>query len=180
MSGHGAEVTATFDTVLKKGRNIVKGEMALESPALWWPNGQGTQPLYLLETRLEDIARGMMLDDRKTRFGIRELRWEQVEGAPADFIIPFKLLVNGRPVRTMGSNLIPPDLLFGRIMERGPRLLELAKRAGMSMLRLWGGGVVLPEDMYDLADEYGIMLSFECQWPTAFLKRTLYFYQTLT
>ena len=57
-----------------------------------------------------------------TRFGVRDVRWVHTEGAPADFISRYQLLINGRPVRTMGSNLIPPDLLFGRM---GPRTLRI-------------------------------------------------------
>jgi len=46
-------------------------------------------------------------------------------------------------------------------MERGPLLLHRAQEAGINTLRLWGGGVILPEELYDLADELGIMLSQE-------------------
>ena len=58
----------------------------------------------------------------------------------------------------MGSNLLPPDSLFGRMNARGLRLLELARAAGINCLRLWGGGVILSEAMYQRADELGIML----------------------
>ena len=86
---------------------------------------------------------------------------EQVEGAPADFINPYQLVINGRPVRMIGSNILPPDLIFGRLNERGPRLIQLAAAAGMNTLRVWGGGVFPSEAMLDLADEMGIMLSQE-------------------
>ena len=93
--------------------------------------------------------------------GVRDIRWEQVEGAPADFINPYQLVINGRPVRMIGSNTLPPDLLFGRMDERGPRLIQLAHQAGMNTLRVWGGGVFPSEAMLDLADELGLMLSQE-------------------
>jgi uncharacterized membrane protein len=70
-------------------------------------------------------------------------------------------MVNGRRIRMMGSDLVPPDLLFGRDGLYAPRLLHLAKDAGMNTLRLWGGGVILPRQFYDLADRLGIMLSQE-------------------
>ncbi len=149
--------SATVDVVLKKGANEVKAELPVDNPALWWPNGQGSQPLYVLRAELAG-AEGAMLDVRATRFGIREIRWEQCPGAPADFINPLKLVVNGRPVRQMGSNLVPPDILFGRMDQRGPALMEQAKFAGINCLRLWGGGVTLSAAMYDRADELGIML----------------------
>lgn len=161
IRGHGQDATSTIEATLKSGHNAIKADLVLDDPAPWWPNGQGDQPLYELEARLEDASTGQLLDERTTRFGVREVRWGQVEGAPLDFINPFKLVVNGRPVRMMGSNIIPPDLLFGRMNDRGPRLVQLAKNAGINTLRVWGGGVLLTEEMYDLADELGIMLSQE-------------------
>ena len=43
---------STVDAALKKGRNVVKAELPLDRPALWWPNGQGAQPLYTLRAEL--------------------------------------------------------------------------------------------------------------------------------
>jgi hypothetical protein len=135
----------SVDTVLKKGTNLIRADLTLDQPALWWPNGQGEQPLYEVEAVLTIPDEGGKLetrhaDRRVTRFGVREIRWEQCPGAPANFINPFRLVVNGRPVRQMGSNLIPPDLLFGRMDQRGLRLLELAHRADINCLRVWGWG----------------------------------------
>ena len=62
-----------------------------------------------------------------------------------------------------------PDLFFGRNAERATRLVQLAQAAGMNTLRIWGGGVTLPTQFYDQADELGIMLSQEFplanSWP---------------
>ena len=95
------------------------------------------------------------------RFGVRDLRWIHTEGAPADFVSRYQLLVNGRAVRTMGSNLLPADLLFGRMNERGLRLLRMAHAAGMNTIRLIGVGALMTEEMFELADELGIMISVE-------------------
>ena len=140
---------------------MIATDLWLDDPQLWWPNGQGDQPLYALEARLLDAADGALLAERATRFAIREIRWQQVDGAPADFINPYQLVVNGRPLRMLGSNILPPDLLFGRMNERGCRLIRQAAGAGMNSLRVWGGGVFPTDDMFNLADELGIMLSQE-------------------
>ena len=161
IEGQGATLDASSSAKLNQGANSLEVEIELPNPALWWPRGQGDQPLYRLEARLLDAASGDLHDQRSTRFGIREIRWEQVEGASADFINPYQLIINGRPVRMIGSNILPPDLLFGRMDERGPRLIRLAAAAGMNTLRVWGGGVFPSEAMLDLADELGIMLSQE-------------------
>ena len=161
VGGHGAALESTAMAALAPGASDIDMALELAEPALWWPNGQGDQPLYTLEARLLDARSGELQDKRSTRFGVREIRWEQVEGAPADFINPYQLVVNGRPVRMIGSNTLPPDLLFGRMDERGPRIIRLAHQAGMNTLRVWGGGVFPSEAMLDLADELGIMLSQE-------------------
>ena len=169
IRGHGAQAAQVAAAQLKGGKNVVACTLALDRPALWWPNGQGEQPLYELETELTETDSERVLDRRVTHFGVREIRWEQVEKAPADFLNPFRMLVNGRPIREMGSNILPPDALFGRIGQRGPRLLELAKAAGINTLRVWGGGVTFPEEIYARADEAGIMLLHELPlancWP---------------
>ena len=158
VTGQGQSANVTVDAALKKGLNVVKGEVSLERPALWWPAGQGEQPLYTLSAELSAVGVGAAMDARTTRFGVRDIRWVYTEGAPADFINRFQLLVNGRAVRTIGSNIIPTDLLFGRMTPRALNLLHLTKADGMNTLRLWGGGVIFHEAVYDLADELGILL----------------------
>jgi beta-mannosidase len=158
IMGHEAQAVSTVDAVLKKGTNEVEAVLPLDSPALWWPNGQGEQALYELESSVVESASGVVFDTRTTRFAVREVEWRQAPGAAPDFINPLKLVLNGRPIRQMGSNLVPPDLLFGRINQRGPRLIEQAQAAGMNMLRVWDPGVILPDQVYDRADELGIML----------------------
>jgi beta-mannosidase len=161
VSGNGQETAVVSDAMLKIGTNQIKAELSLDHPALWWCNGQGAQPLYQLEVQLQPANGGPALEARSTSFGIRDVRWVHTEGAPKDFVSRYQLILNGRPVRTMGSCLIPPDLLFGRALPRGQRLLRQAKEAGMNMIRLWGGGVILPDAFYASADKLGIMLSLE-------------------
>ena len=157
ISGEAAPIRVSVDAALKKGRNIVKAELPLAQPRLWWSAGQGAQPLYTLSTKL--LTSGEVATaERKTRFGVHDLRWIPTEGAPADFINRFQFVINGRPVRTIGSNFIPADLLFGRMEQRALHLLHHAKAAGMNTLRIWGGGVICHESFYDLADELGILL----------------------
>jgi beta-mannosidase len=169
VQGHGPAHTVTVENQLAAGNNIIEAQLPLHEPALWWPNGQGEQPLYDLQVRLAETSFGDELDSKSARFAIREIRWQQTEGAPRDFINPYSLLVNGRPIRMMGSDVVPPDLFFGRNAERAPRLVQLAQAAGMNTLRIWGGGVTLPPQFYDRADELGIMVSQEFplanSWP---------------
>ncbi|MCL5097638.1 MAG: hypothetical protein M1608_08940 [Candidatus Omnitrophica bacterium] len=139
LRGHGSDVSKVVNASLKLGTNYVEAELTLDNPALWWPNGQGEQPLYDVEAVLKE-AGGQCFDTKTTRIGVREIRWGQVEGAPTNFINPYRLFVNGQPVRMMGSNLIPPDPLFGRMPQRGLRLIELARAAWHEHIQALGWG----------------------------------------
>ncbi|MCM4165988.1 MULTISPECIES: glycoside hydrolase family 2 protein [unclassified Arenibacter] len=144
-----------------KGKNHLEIPLSISKPLLWWPMGHGKQPLYDLVVEISHPENGTVMESQSTRFGVREISWQQVPGVAADFYNPMKLVVNGRPIRQMGSNLLPPDALFGRMNEPGLRLLEQARDAGINCLRLWGGGVILTDSMYNRADELGIMLMQE-------------------
>ena len=156
ITGNGVDIQNVMDITLANGNSVVNGQISLANPALWWPNGHGGQPLYMMQSSLEK-ADGTIIDTKSTRFGVREITWGQVAGAPADFYSPFMLHVNGRPIRMVGSSLFP-DLLPGNTMISGPKLMQLARDGNLNTLRLNGGGGVLHEGMFDLADELGIMM----------------------
>lgn len=160
LSGHGAAGATSSQARLPRGKSILRGTIVLDAPRLWWPEGQGEQPLYRVETAVAD-SNGRPLDRAETRFGVRDVRWEQVEGAPDGFVNPFRLVLNGRTIRTVGSNMTAIDLLFGRAHDRCRHFVELAKACNMNTLRLHGGQIVYPQSLYDAADELGIMLLSE-------------------
>lgn len=171
IRGQGADISKTVEAKLKQGRNVIQAELPLDRPALWWPNGQGDQPLYTLDAELHPEGGAMASDISSTRFGIRELRWKLTQGAPANFPCRYQLLVNGRPVRTIGTGLILPYILPGRGSAHKRQLLHFAKNAGMNFIRLngGGGGPTLDEAWYNLADELGIMISYEYPVANMFL-----------
>jgi len=164
IEGHGADAQTVQTVELKAGDNRISAELALPDPQLWWPNGQGEQPLYQLISTLTDKD-GKLLDRRETSFGVREIRWELCEGAPEGFPVNYRMILNGRPILIYGPNITPTDMFFGRAHrpdnDRNRRLLRLARESGMNALRLWGGGVVFDQEFYEMADRYGIMLSME-------------------
>lgn len=47
------------------------------------------------------------------------------------------------------------------------RLFEVAVRAQMNMFRVWSSGAYLPDWIYDLADQYGILLWSEFEFSDA-------------
>jgi beta-mannosidase len=152
-----AEVEIEGEThALAVENGVAEGYVKLHSPRLWWPAGIGSQPLYRATARV--FAAGMLSDEKSDRFGVRDIRWELCEGAPEGFENKFQLYVNNVPVRTMGSNFVAPDLLFGRCGPKCRRYVELARACHMNTLRQHGGQVIFSREFYDAADELGILL----------------------
>ena len=123
--------------------------MRLENPDLWWPVGQGEQPLYDLT-----VTAGTAVEIRK--IGLRSL---DLITEKDDIGLGFKFRVNGRDVFCKGANWIPADALAGRITPEKTRdLLQSAIDANMNMIRIWGGGRYEDTWFYDLCDEMGLMV----------------------
>jgi beta-galactosidase/beta-glucuronidase len=67
--------------------------------------------------------------------------------------------VNGAAIWSRGANFVPMDQLERRLTDRAHRIaVESAAAAHMNMLRVWGGGMILPDAFYDACDEKGILL----------------------
>ncbi len=131
------------------GDNLVTQTITIANPRLWWPAGQGEQPLYTLVTTLDG-------EQTTRQLGLRQLEWV-VEKDEIDH--SFKCRINGRDITMMGANWIPADAIPSRITPAVIRdLLESAKAANMNMLRIWGGGQYEPDYFYELCDELGILI----------------------
>lgn len=67
--------------------------------------------------------------------------------------------VNGAIVMARGANFIPMDQLEGRLSDKAHKIaVQSARAANMNMIRVWGGGMILPQAFYDECDETGILL----------------------
>lgn len=129
----------------------------IQQPQLWWPNGQGTQPLYTATVLLVN-AEDQEIDFLTTRFGIREITLIQrpLLAAPGT---TFMFNVNGRDIFIQGGNWIPADNLLPRLTKEKYRAwITLAQRGHMNMIRVWGGGIYESEDFFDACDEMGILV----------------------
>ncbi|GAB5427930.1 MAG: glycoside hydrolase family 2 protein [Devosia indica] len=139
----------TDKVVVHKGDNVFTHNVTIQDPRIWWPAGQGEQPLYDLATNLEGEV-------TTRKIGLRQLDWV-VEKDEIDH--SFKCRINGRDVTMMGANWIPADAIPSRVTPAVIRdLLESAKAANMNMLRIWGGGQYEPDWFYDMCDELGILI----------------------
>ncbi|MCK6487824.1 MAG: hypothetical protein L6R48_05685 [Planctomycetes bacterium] len=135
------------------------GILRLERLAVerWWPNGQGPQPLYQLDTVLCAGA-GAPLDHDRRPLGFRTVVWSPCRGAPAgarDWVCT----VNGRPVFLQGANWVPLRTCFADVTEGEYReRLATYRDLGFNLLRVWGGSVLEREVFYRLCDEFGLMV----------------------
>ncbi|MEK0317002.1 glycoside hydrolase family 2 protein [Cohnella sp. 56] len=128
----------------------------IEQAKLWQPNGYGAQPLYTV--RLTLLAGGAVMDERVVRTGVRSLSYALNEDSPAE-ALPYTFVVNGKRIYIRGVNMTPLDHLYGNVTpEQYEYYVLMMKRAGVNMVRIWGGGIIEKERFYDLCDRHGILV----------------------
>jgi beta-mannosidase len=142
------------------------GEILIERPQLWWPNGQGAQPLYTLH--VEAIgADGAVFGAWTRRIGLRTIVLDRHRDEWGE---SFQFVVNGRAIFAKGANWIPAhSFAAGLTRADYARDLESAAAAHMNMIRVWGGGIYESEDFHDLCDELGLLV-----WQDFMFACTLY------
>ncbi len=135
---------------------LLGGEILISDPALWWPAGHGDQSLYTARVRLIDNE-GAVVDGKEHLIGIRTFSIEETADADGSSFI---MVVNGRRIFAKGGNWVPADPFPSQVtQERYDRLFELARDAGINMLRAWGGGIYEPQPFWDACSRAGIMVS---------------------
>jgi beta-mannosidase len=133
------------------------GRCAVDVPGaeLWWPRGEGPQPLYDVAVTLSD-AHGSPLDTQTRRVGFRTV---DVVQTPDDIGRSFEVHVNGRRLWVRGVNWIPDDTFPERVTPaRYRRRLGQAADAGVNLVRVWGGGRYEDDSFYDACDELGLLV----------------------
>ncbi len=171
---HGKKARGRKNDLWIKGRvffggqlvtRIENNEARIEAPQLWWPNGQGAQPLY--EVRVELWCGETRLDAWTRRIGLRtiEVRRERDRWGES-----FQFVVNGRPIFAKGASWIPAHSFVGGLTRKDYEpLLKSAAAANMNMIRVWGGGIYEHECFYDGCDELGLLV-----WQDFMFACTLY------
>lgn len=139
------------------GYACCSGEIHIEKPKLWYPNGMGSQPLYTAKLEVFD-AQGELSDMCIGKTGMRKLGYARNVGAGAD-ALPYTVVVNGKAVYIKGVNITPFDLMYGNVTnEQYEDYILLLKKMNVNLVRVWGGGIIEKEAFYDLCDQYGIMV----------------------
>jgi hypothetical protein len=123
--------------------------LRVKNPRLWWPNGYGPQNLYRLH--LSFSVAGAVSDARDVSFGIRKITYA-LPGSDN-----LALSVNGVPVVAKGG-----DWGLDEAMKRIPRarldaMIRMHQLANYTIIRNWVGQST-SDDLYDLCDQYGLLL----------------------
>lgn len=165
-----ADAKATLRwTVTLHGRDVVAGEgVVIDIPdaQLWWPHGQGAQPLYRVQVEVTG-GNGQVMGRWDRKIGLRTITLDQ---HPDEWGTSFQFVVNGRPIFIKGANWIPAHTFVADLMRADyERDLRFAIDAHMNLVRVWGGGIYESEDFYDLCDELGLLV-----WQDYMFACTLY------
>lgn len=146
------------------------------NPKLWYPNGYGEQHLYTLEISCEGeelyttpfgirTIKIMELPDKegsenyKKCIELKKTNFSKFYDKNEEFS-GFILKINGTKIMCKGANWVPCEpFAKGNTDKKVTQLLELAKEAGVNMLRVWGGGDFETEHFYDECSRLGIMVT---------------------
>lgn len=166
--------------------SVVSLHVAAPAVKLWWPAGHGAQPLYNLTLSFEPgaadshppsatpVATTIISATRKIGFRV----FAVVTGNDTNPVWVksntnsdgtgrhgMYWRINGAAILAKGANMIPMEELEGRMSAGAHRQLVVnAVDGGMNTLRVWGGGIFLPQVWYDACDELGIMLYHDMQY----------------
>jgi len=136
------------------GANEVSFPIRIQSPQLWWCNGQGRSNLYVFDVEL--VKDNQVLSRTTKQIGLRDLK---LITKPDSIGEAFYFQLNGQPVFAKGANYIPIRYFPAEATEADYlQLIMQCKDAHINMLRVWGGGVYEDDAFYDLCDQYGIMI----------------------
>jgi beta-mannosidase len=155
--GETVALTVTRDGTSLLASKAAAGVLEIEvrEPQLWWPHGQGAQPLYSVALTLRD-GEGKILDTWNRRIGLRTVELVRATDADGE---SFAFHVNGRPVFAKGANWIPDHAFVTECTrERYQERLGAAVDAHMNMIRVWGGGIYEHDDFYEVCDELGLLV----------------------
>jgi exo-1,4-beta-D-glucosaminidase len=131
-------------------------ELEIQNPRLWWPWELGEPNLYTMKLKCE--SGGVVLDERKVRFGIREV----ADYVNAEGYRGYK--VNGKRILIRGGGWAD-ELLLREDATNLATQIHYTRDMNLNTIRLegvWGSS----QQLYDLADENGllVMVGWSCQW----------------
>lgn len=127
------------------GTGELRGEVRLPEIEPWWPHSHGSPTLHPVRAAVGD-----------ERIDLGRTGFRRIEREPGD---GFALRINGERIFCRGACWSSPGIvaLPGTRDAYAP-WLELARQAGMTMLRVPGIAVYEADAFFDLCDEMGILV----------------------
>ncbi|HWA65602.1 MAG TPA: glycoside hydrolase family 2 protein [Mycobacteriales bacterium] len=129
--------------------------LEVPAPRLWWTADRGEPNRYTLTTQL--LADGEVVDTDVRKIGIRTIALDRsADPTGGEY---FRFVLNDEPVASLGANWVPCGMSTAAPDDaRSVTFLTLARDAGMSMLRIWGGGYYETDAFYDACDRLGLLI----------------------
>ncbi|RIV27253.1 beta-mannosidase [Fibrisoma montanum] len=156
-TGKSTALTKEFPVTAYEGRIWLEEELSLPNPQLWQPNGLGQPNLYKVSLTLK--KNGSPVDRLSFDYGIRTIERIATAGPRiADRWENWQFIVNGRKIFVKGMNFTPQDILLDLPAERYRWTLEAAKKMGVQLIRIWGGGLLETDHFYTICNELGLMV----------------------
>jgi len=155
----GRAYVASVPLRLLPGNNAFAFTGVLQSPRLWWPVDMGRPDFYEFRCVLRHGTQ--VTDVYRSNFGVRTV---VLTAAPlwrrSDIYNP-QFVVNNRFIFMKGANWCYPDAMLRLDRRRQERFLQIARQSHIQYIRVWGGGPIENDDLYDLCDELGILVQQE-------------------
>ncbi|MGP6178569.1 glycoside hydrolase family 2 protein [Microbacterium sp. A196] len=151
--GEMIELDVPVEDGIGRSRTVI--DIVLPNAELWWTHDLGNPALHRLQLQLEGPQGA--LDEVEDRIGVRTIELDRSDDPEGGRL--FRFILNGVSTFARGAAWIPADMLVGSVSEERYRsLLTLATDGGMTMLRVWGGGVYEHDAFYSLCDELGLLI----------------------
>ncbi|EGX93267.1 beta-mannosidase mndA [Cordyceps militaris CM01] len=161
---------------IERSQDTLSGSIEIDSstPKLWWPNGMGDQCLYTIQLEVRSKNSSAALVTSTRRFGFRTILLS-TGATSADEIADGKqpgndwhFEMNGHQFYVKGASIVPPDVFWPRTdIKQMSDMFDAIQHQNFNMLRVWSSGSYLPDFIYDIADERGILLWSEFQFGDA-------------
>eukprot|EP00912_Choanoflagellata_sp_UC4_P002006 UC4_evm3s1289 len=159
----GVEKSVLVD--LSEGESAVSITLSAESSKikLWWPVKLGKQNLHNISVSVGQSSASRMIGFRHfavvTGNDTDSSYVKKNKNADGTDILGMLWRVNGAVVLARGSNIIPMEELEGWYSAQSHlAMIRGAIDANYNSLRIWGGGIYLPQIFYDECDRLGLML----------------------
>jgi beta-mannosidase len=179
-SAWGSEMLVPVSGLVVGVEKAVNVSLAVEpgTVRLWWPNtvvssSSSIRPLYSINISFAPAGALEPVVMASSRVGFRTLALvtaddsepDKLAGVPGSGALTMRIKINGADLSARGANWIPLEELNARASDAAHvAAVASAAAAGMSILRIWGGGIYPCEALLAAADAAGVLLYVDAMY----------------